>query len=287
MQYSHIVQRVLELARQASEAPDSAARQLIEKDLRTFLKPLKAAEIYMLATLMYLGRDGGGVAGLMDRYQQMSDSFGTPERAIDQMLAKNGLHKYLRNSLKTLETAGIEVDSLLTTHIDSPLALLNSSDDVELSLGPWCCDRCGQVIAKPEHGLLQWLTRSNDGHCIGRDLQIVHVNHASPLGLPNGCCPDPSEEFSRDGSGHSDVPLHWMLEPDGLVRLLAFIEEGEFPAKEVSRIMMRLLIPGYETARPYFQKAIDAGIVDDELPKDYFFQSQLGDIVANIPKLEK
>ena len=55
MQYSNIVQRVLELARQASEAPDSATRQLIEQDLRVFLKPLKAAEIYMLATLMYLG----------------------------------------------------------------------------------------------------------------------------------------------------------------------------------------------------------------------------------------
>ena len=287
MKYSNIVQQVLELARQASEAPDSAARQSIEKDLRTFLKPLKAAEIYMLATLMYLGRDGGGVAGLMDSYQQMSDSFGTPERAIDQMLAKNGLHKYLRQSLETLKTAGIEVDTLLTTHIDSPLALLNSSEDVELSLGPWCCDRCGQVIAKPEHGLLQWLTRSKDGHCAGRDLRIVHINHASPLGLPNGCGPDQSEEFARDGSGLSDVPLHWMLEPDGLVRLLAFVEEGEFPAKEVNRVIMRLFVPGYEKARPYFQKAIDAGIVDLEHPHDYFSQSQLGDIVANIPKLEK
>ena len=287
MQYSNIIQRVLELTRQASESRDSSARQAIEKDLRAFLKPLKAAEIYMLATLMYLGRDGGGVAGLMDRYQQMSDTFGTPERAIDQMLTKSGLHKYLRTSLEMLETAGIEVDTLLTTHIDSPLALLNSSEDVELSLGPWCCDRCGQVIAKPEHGLLQWLTRSKDGHSAGRDLRIVHVNHASPLGLPNGCGPDVREEFARDGSGLSDVPLHWMLNSDGLVRLLAFVEEGEFPANDVNRIIMRLLVPGYEKARPYFQKAIDAGIVDLELPNDYFYQSQLGDIVANIPKLEK
>ena len=287
MQYSNIVQRVLELARQASEAPDSATRQLIEQDLRVFLKPLKAAEIYMLATLMYLGLEGGSVAGLMDRYQQMSDTFGTPERAINQMFKKRGLHKHLRNSLEILANAGVEVDTLLTTHIDSPLALLNSSDDVELSLGPWCCDQCGQVISKPEHGLLQWLTRSKDGHSAGRDLRIVHVNHASPLGLPDGCGPDQSKEFARDGSALSDVPLHWMLEPDGLVRLLAFVEEGEFPANEVNRIIMRLLVPGYETARPYFQKAIDAGIVDVELPNDYFFQSQLGDIVANISKLEK
>ncbi len=287
MQYSNIVQRVLELAQQASEARDRAARQLIEQDLRVFLKPLKAAEIYMLATLMYLGLEGGSVAGLMDRYQQMSDTFGTPERAIDQMLTKDSLHKHLRKSLAILESAGVEVDALLTTHIDSPLALLNSSDDVELSLGPWRCDQCGQVIAKPEHGLLQWLIRSKDGHGTGRDLRIVHVNHASPLGLPNGCGPDEREEFSRDGAGLSDVPLHWMLEPDGLVRLLSFVEEGEFSANEVNRIIMRLLVPGYETARPYFQKAIDAGIVELELPDDYFYQSQLGDIVANIPKLEK
>ena len=287
MQYTHIVQRVLELARQASDVRDDAARQTIEEDLRAFLKPLKAAEIYMLATLMYLGRDGGGVAGLMDRYQQMSDTFGTPELAVDQMLSKSSLHKYLRNSLETLKAAGIEVDSLLTTHIDSPLALLNSGDDVELSIGPWNCDQCGQLIAKPEHGLLQWLTRSKDSRYAGRDLRIVHVNHASPFGLTNGCGPDPREEYARDGSGISDVPLHWMLEPDGLVRLLSFVEEGEFPANEVNRIIMRLFVPGYEKARPYFQKAIDAGIVDPELPDDYFYQSQLGDIVANISKLEK
>jgi hypothetical protein len=287
MQYSDIVQRVLELAQQASETRDRAARQSIEQDLQAFLKPLKAAEIYMLVTLMYLGLEGGSVAGLMDRYQQMSDTFGTPERAINQLFTKHSLHKHLKNSLDILATAGVEVDTLLTTYIDSPLALLNSSDDVELSLGPWCCDQCGRMIAKPEHGLLQWLASSKDGQPAGRDLRIVHVNHASPLGLPDGCGPNPSVEFAKDGSALSDVPLHWMLEPDGLVRLLAFVDEGEFPANEVNQIIMRLFVPGYEKARPYFQKAIDAGIVDADRDNVYFYQSQLGDIVANIPKLEK
>jgi hypothetical protein len=86
MRYSEIVQQVLELTQKASEASDKAKRQRIETDLRAFLEPLRAAEIYMLITIMYLGRDGGGIAGLMDNYQSMSDTFRTPGSAISQML---------------------------------------------------------------------------------------------------------------------------------------------------------------------------------------------------------
>jgi hypothetical protein len=189
MQYSAIVQQVLELAQNASESPDGDVRQRIETDLRAFLETLKAAEIYMLITTMYLGRDGGGVAGLMHNYQSMSDTFKTPGHAICQMLEKPSMHDYLRNSLDKLQAADIEVNTLLSTHIDSPLALLNNSEGVELSLGPWRCDICGQLISQPDQGMLLWLSRFNNGRRVGRDLRIVHRMIASPLGRPSKCYP--------------------------------------------------------------------------------------------------
>ena len=287
MQFSRIVDHVLALARQASEEPTYAARGRIKKDLKAFLVPLSPAEIYMLITLMYLGRDGGGVAGLIDNYQQMSDTFTTPKRAIDQMLEKSRLHDYLRSGVDTLEAAGIDIDTLVTTHIDSPLALLNSGEGVELTLGPWNCDTCGQVIIQPNQGMLQWFKRKDNGRHLGRDLRIVHHIAASPLSESTGCYPDEGQERAKDGSTLYDEHLDQMLGPDGLVRLLLLVEDGLFPTSDVSRVIMRLFVPGYERARPYFQKAVSTGLVDPGLVDDYFLQTQLQEIVANIPRLER
>jgi signal transduction histidine kinase len=287
MQYSEIVQQVLELTQKASEASDKAKRQRIETDLRAFLEPLRAAETYMLITIMYPGRDGGGIAGLMDNYQSMSDTFRTPGSAISQMLEKTSLHDYLRRGLNKLQDAGIELNTLLSTYIDSPLALLNNSEGVELCLGPWRCDNCGELISQPDQGTLLWLSRVNNGRLVGRDLQIVHKMTTSPLGAPNRCYPNDKHELDTDGSIISDMFMDRSQGPDGLVRLLSMIEDGLIPVNQVTRIIMRLFVPGYEQAKPYFQRAIDTGVVQRSLPDDYFLQSQLRDIVANIPRLDE
>lgn len=287
MQYSAIIQQVLDLAQKASEASNASLRQRIETDLRDFLKPLKAAEIYMLITIMSLGRDGGGVAGLMNSYQDNSETFKSPGHAIGQMLEKTSLHDYMRKGLDKLRDAGIDVDTLLSTHIDSPLALLNNSEGVELSLGPWRCDNCGQLISQPIQGTLLWLSRVNNSRRVGRDLRIVHRMTASPLDGPNRCYPNERHELETDGSTISDVTIDRMQDPDGLVRLLSMIEDGEIPSKQVTRMIMRLFVPGYEQAKPYFQKAVATGVVECSLPDDYFTQSQLRGIVANIPRLDE
>lgn len=287
MQFSEIVERVVDLARQTKEEPSEAARRRIENHLQAFLAPLKAAEIYMLITIMYLGRDDEGVAGLLDSYQNMSDAFSTPDRAIGQMLEKANLHDYFLAGLEKLAEAAIDIDTLLTTYVDSPLALLNSSEGVELRVGPWYCDKCGQVIDEANRGMLQWLKRMDGHRRLGRDLRIVHHSAASPLGTRNGCYPNQQQELARDRSTLSDYHLDRMLEWDGLVKLLALVEDGEFPASEVNRVVMRLFVPGYEQARRYFRKAIDTGVVDQGLPEDYFLQSQLQQIVANIPRLDR
>src|SRR5262245_52786172 len=125
MTFSTVIERVLELTRRVDEAQDEASLEKIVSRLEAFLQSLTAAEVFMLATIMYLGRDGGGAAGLMDQYQRMSDTFESPARAISQMLGKIGrLHDYWQAGLQTLTAAKIDLDTLLTTHIDSPLALL-------------------------------------------------------------------------------------------------------------------------------------------------------------------
>jgi hypothetical protein len=286
MQFSVIVERVIALARQIREETDRTRRLAIEDELCSFLRALSAAEIYMLTTLMYLGRGDFGTAGLLDSYVDMSDTFASSDLAVGQMLDKTPLHKYLQAGLERLAESGIDVNTLLTSYLNTPLAVLNSSEGVELHVGPWYCDRCGQVIDQADKGILQWLTRMDGHRPLGRDLRIVHHMTASPLGRPNGCYPDEARELAVDSSTLCDEHLDRMVGWDGLVKLLALVEDGEFPASVVNRIIMRLFVPGYEQARRYFRKAIDTGVVDQGLRDDYFLQSQLRDIVANIPRLE-
>ena len=210
----------------------------------------------------------------------------SPDHAIGQMLDKSNLYDYFHAGLDKLAEAAIDVDTLLTFHIDAPLALLNDSEGVELHVGPWYCDKCGQVIDQADKGMLQWLTRMDGYRRVGRDLRIVHHMTASPLGRPNGCYPNEDRERAVNGSTLSDYRLDLVLGWDGLVTLLALAVDGQFPATEVNRIIMRLFVPGYELARPYFRKAVATGLVDQGLPEDYFLQRQLRDIVANIPRLE-
>jgi len=120
MQLSKIIERVIALAEQARNEADGGARSRIREEMRAFLEDKRAADAYMLITVMYLGRGDFGTAGMMDSYQDMSDTFSTPQRAVRQMLEKSNLHEYLRAGLEKLSRAGIEVDTLLTSHVDTP-----------------------------------------------------------------------------------------------------------------------------------------------------------------------
>lgn len=61
--------------------------------------------------------------------------------------------------------------------------------------------------------------------------------------------------------------------PDGLVQLLSMLDDEEFSPQELNPIIMRLFVPNYEQARPYFERALRAGIVGEELAHGYLFQS--------------
>jgi hypothetical protein len=151
--------------------------------------------------------------------------------------------------------------------------------------GPWFCDTCGKLIKKPEDGMLQWLVKRVDDRAAGRDLRIVHHLAASPLGGKHGCYANVDVEFQRDGSILADWHLTEALGPDGLVRLLTLIEDKQLAISQVNRVIMRLFVPSYEQTRQYFEQAVAEGVIDPGLPEGYFLQSQLSEIIKNIPRL--
>lgn len=296
MRLSEVIERAIALAQPireaSSEQGDEPSESLLKRlpqelELTTFLNSLPPATIYMLTAIMYLGRGDFGTVDLLGSYEEMSDTFDRPSDAVGQMVEKAPLSEYLNEGLSQLRRAGIDVDDLLESYSSKPLVSLPPGESIELVIGPWYCDTCGKLIETPEDGMVQWLTRTGGHRRVGRDLRIVHHRRKSPLGGPSGCYPDQHHELRADGSILADWHLDSVIGPDGLVRLLSRIEDGEIPVREVNRVIMRLFVPGYERARRYFEKAIAVGVVEPTLPNDYFFQKQLEGIILNIPRLEE
>jgi hypothetical protein len=152
--------------------------------------------------------------------------------------------------------------------------------------GPWICDTCGELIENPEDGVLQYLARTGEAGMQGRDPIIVHHATKSPRVGRSGCYHNQDLEFRKDKSVLSDMTLDRLTGLDGLVRLLTLSECNQLPSPELNRIIMRLHVPGYEQARRYFDAALNADIVDTNLPEGYFLVGQIQRIIAAIPELE-
>ena len=57
--------------------------------------------------------------------------------------------------------------------------------------------------------------------------------------------------------------MYYFLKEDGLIRLLRLLSDSNLLNKEeVLQIINRLHIPGYESARFYFEEAYSEGIID-------------------------
>lgn len=147
------------------------------------------------------------------------------------------------------------------------------------------CDTCGEKIISPDEGQIEWYS-FDDENGIRRhnNLRLVHELSASPLKKMKlkrkGCAFDlRAEYFNTEGSVESHS-LSEFLGPDGLMRLLSFIAKGEFPVAEVLRIIKRLNIPGYETARHYFRRAVSEGVISPGTLEDYPEQKDI-DAVLN------
>jgi len=130
MKFSDILQQAISLARAAYQArmtegpeddspivhsgSDSSSLTAEERRLREFLDAQSAPVVYMLTTIMYLGRGDFDVNELPDQYADISETFGGPKWAARRMLQTLPLPDYLEEGLKKLADARLDVDKFLT-----------------------------------------------------------------------------------------------------------------------------------------------------------------------------
>jgi hypothetical protein len=138
----------------------------------------------------------------------------------------------------------------------------------------WWCDRCHQVIARSQDGYVEWLMPSPgpQGRRMGKGLRLVHHAPASPL--PDGCQYTHAEQRAARSLVH-DGALDDFLGDDGLTQLLSLLTEKEVPTIETIELIKRLHTPGYERARLHLPAAIQAGVVEPNLPEGHHWQSDL------------
>ena len=135
-------------------------------------------------------------------------------------------------------------------------------------LKQWICDRCGEVIERPEDGYVFW----KKPNFKNEDFQIVH--HVR-------CNLDQSYTQSMD--------LRRFLGADGLVRLLSKLDPGSMHQpnhqcevsnmREFVEFFRRLQLPYYEEARIYWGVAKDDGFFSDANEVWIYLPSTLKELI--------
>lgn len=125
-------------------------------------------------------------------------------------------------------------------------------------LQEWICDTCGEVIASPNDGWVEWRESKGKRH----HFRIVHNLRHTPYAAKGGTCQYSSKE--RDGN----LYLSDMVGHVGLARLISWVDVGEwhkdqyegpsvFSLREWATLFRRLHLPYYEEARLCTQELED------------------------------
>lgn len=281
MQLSQVVSRLIETAREDGATVSAAEKS---KRLHAHLQSCSAAQIYLLALIEYVGRGSIGIAGLHDEYDNIASMH---SNIADSRALVVQRVEYLQQGREKLESHGLDIDALEDDICKVPLATLKYGEDVELTTGRWICDSCQQVIDSPSEGMVVWFRRYDGHRAFVRGMCIVHHMSRSPRGDGLKCYPDERAERACDGSGLNDDHLSNFVTHDGLCSMLELMQDEDPQApRTVRQTLMRLVVPGYEQARPYFQKAIAGGLVTAGILDSYPTQSQLRFILANRDQLD-
>lgn len=108
----------------------------------------------------------------------------------------------------------------------------------------WICDKCNEPIMTAEEGWLKWTKNLNDETL--SEFKIVH----------HPACKQPGPKIQKTGLTAPGDPLKEFLGHDGLIRLLELMSKTPLKNEhELLEVIQRLQIPGYEMARPHFEKA--------------------------------
>ncbi len=142
-----------------------------------------------------------------------------------------------------------------------------------LPLQQFKCDACGQIIARPTVGWVEWLlgpTRGTKAH----GFRIVHNS--------NRC------QYPNSGRVQG-MHLTHLLGHDGLAMLLTLVapggrtgnrEDGVESLEEWSDLVRRLHLPYYEEARQYWPEAETDGYFAHPNSPEFYNQTMLRDILV-------
>src|SRR5438552_15774144 len=82
-----------------------------DKQIQDLLKALPERDLYILLTLMYVGRGDFDLGRLRSAYLKMKETFPNRDLVIDQMTGKNVLSEYLTDALEEISERHIDLDS--------------------------------------------------------------------------------------------------------------------------------------------------------------------------------
>ncbi|MDN6195879.1 MAG: hypothetical protein L0L39_04000 [Atopostipes suicloacalis] len=112
--------------------------------------------------------------------------------------------------------------------------------------GMWQCDECGKAIKSADKGWLKWTKNHNDGS----------ISHFKIIHHPK--CDEPGPKIRKTYRATPGDLLSDFVGTNGLVRLLELIPQTHSKdQKGLLEVIQRLHIPGYESARPYFNEAYE------------------------------
>lgn len=126
------------------------------------------------------------------------------------------------------------------------------------------CDKCGEIIEKPEDGRVEWMREGDQRECWG--IKIIHNQFATPNKTDeNGC-----SHYEVQGR---ELPLTDFTGKNQIPELLKFLDLGSIhepdykgirvrDVREFVEFMRRLTIEYYEEARKYWGKAESNGYFD-------------------------
>lgn len=148
-------------------------------------------------------------------------------------------------------------------------------------LKQWICDTCQEVIEKPEDGWLEWVKDRSSNPSKRHSFNIIHQLAASPR-QPRGDCYQHADKAARQ-----DLALERLVEKDGLVRFMPFLDPGPLhdpdaenviqpsQVREIVEIMRRLYVPYFEEARLCWEAASSNGEFDGDNEYSSYTESKL------------
>lgn len=144
----------------------------------------------------------------------------------------------------------------------------------------WICDTCGNRINGVAEGSFEFIQKKKDDWKLPKyhSFRIVHsYAYSSPKGR---CIYDEDAIYKKDGSLVGSLNLSRLVGPDGLVELLSLLRRAEC-IEELSVIILRLQIPGYEEAMPHFSQALDEGVIEQRLEDGLYDVQQIENVLKH------